>query len=125
MKIEIDIPELDEKEWEYLGVVPTKKGDMYYDCGSLSEWTLRQVSCFPHPTFRRRKSWKEGIVWPKLFNPGFIGKSEEGAVYWQPVGAAFRHYFWDKDHKVLDLSFLPKEFWECDWKDSLCEVAHK
>ena len=125
IRIQIEVP-LDPDEWEYLGIVYPELGDTYLSDDRLSEWRYGDRCSVLYPTFRRRRNWKAEIVWPKCFKEGFVMRSES-------------HLFWVSDlslltcggaqHNIptkgcLDLSFLPAEFWECDWKDSLVEVKH-
>jgi hypothetical protein len=133
MKIEIEVP-LDESEWEYVGVVYPRAGDTILTLGDLIEVALDETSLYP--TFRRRAdkhAWKNGIKWPSVFREGtWLARDEVGApclyetepskrtaVYSDTAGN-----FSTLKSSIYDLSFLPSEFWECDWHDSLVQVRH-
>lgn len=127
MKIEIDIPELDEKEWEYLGIAYPRKEERYYYNGNTCEWRSDNECEFRYPTFRRRKSWKDQIVWPRCFRPGYVVRKPDDSVCWSYGNIGdIAHPAWGYliDKKIINLSFLPKEFWECSPEESLCEVKH-
>ena len=62
MKIEIDIPELDKNEWEYLGECRLEKGDRYaFPCSGgwgVSEWTIDSKSELRWHCFRKKENCK-------------------------------------------------------------------
>jgi len=135
MKIEIEIPELDEKEWEYVGIRQVRKGERYLDIhtGYQHEWTLERYSHDRLPCFRRRAdkhAWKKGIKWPSVLKDGWVGKNPNGSVYWfkekpfMELGGWDGFTFFKLSIAPFNLSFLPSEFWECDWRDSLVEIRH-
>jgi hypothetical protein len=136
MKIEIEIPELDESEWEYVGVEPPAKGEMYYDTNGINEWTYERSSDLAYPCFRRRAdphAWKQNIKWPSVFREGtWVARDEDGSIHLFYAETPLREMsgfdnggdYIVLDQDVLDLSFLPPEFFSCDWKYSLVQVRH-
>lgn len=54
MKIEFEV-DLDEKEWEYLGVILPQAGDKYCYDGAKIGTAIMDHLVSPNPTFRRRK----------------------------------------------------------------------
>lgn len=135
MKIEIEV-ELDEKEWEYLGISHPENGDKYLWNDNLCEWNYGDNCTIRYPTFRRRKNWKDRIVWPRMLKKGWIARNINDNVYWyksKPIESGeymlFDYNSTDgKFHSInwpgFDLSFLPEQFWKCHFKESLCEVKH-
>jgi len=133
MKIQIEV-DLDESEWEYLGVVPPEHGDKFLSQGEIVDAKL-EGGLFGYstkwPTFRRRRSWKEGIVWPRMLKAGFVVRDPDSAVFWFESKPTVEIKCWDGalpyarlDPDAFDLSFLPLEFWSVSYTQSLCEVKH-
>jgi hypothetical protein len=139
MKIEIDIPELDENEWEYLGIVKVNPGYYYIrsfcDKPEIREWTDMQGSLIEYPCFRKKQSWKDKIVFPSVFREGsWIARdSKHGCRLFDRVPIYCSLYkLWEYTGAcsgltkyTFDLSFLPQEFWDCKPEDSLVQVRHE
>jgi hypothetical protein len=141
MKIEIHIPNLDENEWEYLGIVSAQKGYKYYtgNYGSLAVWTDETESDYLFPCFRKKQNWKDKIVWPSFFKEGCWvwnvceGKNNCCLSDRKPfysferkclINGGPQHTLW-RYSDFYDMSFLPDEFWNCKSEDSLVEVRHE
>jgi hypothetical protein len=145
MKIEIEIP-LDEAEWEYVGYRRVHRGEWYWDGsldgGSLEQWDVTNlrspsVSNYSYFVVQKKKSWKDKIVWPSVFKEGtWVARNEHCGCHYYYSFEEEPLYdekgIWSCDcecvylnDQVLDLSFLPQEFWDCKPEDSLVQVRHE
>lgn len=85
--------------------------------------------------FKKKQDWKDKVVFPKWLEHVWVARDANGKVYlykqrpivktgdshWVAVDAN-----WFFLHPMFfDRSFFPKEFWECDFRDSLLEVKHE
>jgi hypothetical protein len=141
MKIEIDIPEIDENEFEYLGIVPAQKGYKYYtgNYGSLAVWTDETESYHLYPCFRKKQSWKDKIAWPSVFREGtWVCNDEDGhkrfyvfetkpfySLEVKRLRSNATDFSFSKDHICFDFDFFPDEFWKSEHQDSLVQVRHE
>jgi hypothetical protein len=135
MKIEIEIPELDENEWEYLGICRAKEGDAIYENRIIKKWVLKDFSQTEYHCFRKKQNWKDKIVFPSFLLEGNWIARDEDEFIWiflsEPEKSTIENCWGFEeecsplDLRFHDLSFLPKEFWGCNWEDSLVQVRHE
>lgn len=114
--------------------------DVQYD----GEWEFESVHsmsissggdrAFGLINFKKKESWKDTIKWPSCFKAGcWLCREPFGSLYMfgrkpKAISCGFPRWlggeysFFSTDS--FDLSFLPPEFFSCDWQDSLVEVKH-